>query len=90
MGENSGADIEPESQTFLLDSCMNEVKGVLCAGVPGAGGNDAIFCLVLKCSSVLGALESKWRTISPDRPVVNLGISEASQGAGILFRNAIN
>lgn len=38
--------IEPESQTRLLDATMN-MKGVLLAGVPGAGGFDAIFAITL-------------------------------------------
>lgn len=38
--------IEPESQTRLLDATMN-VDGVLLAGVPGAGGYDAVFAIVL-------------------------------------------
>lgn len=38
--------IEPESQTRLLDATMN-MEGVLLAGVPGAGGFDAIFAVTL-------------------------------------------
>lgn len=38
--------IEPESQTRLLDATMN-IEGVLLAGVPGAGGFDAIFSITL-------------------------------------------
>lgn len=38
--------IEPESQTQLLDATMN-MEGVLLAGVPGAGGFDAIFAVTL-------------------------------------------
>lgn len=38
--------IEPESQTQLLNTTMN-MEGVLLAGVPGAGGFDAIFTVVL-------------------------------------------
>ncbi|KAI9252638.1 phosphomevalonate kinase [Sporodiniella umbellata] len=46
MGSNSDVPIEPEEQTELLDACM-QVPGVVMAGVPGAGGYDAIFCIVL-------------------------------------------
>lgn len=42
--------IEPESQTQLLDATMN-MEGVLVAGVPGAGGFDAIFAVTLGDSS---------------------------------------
>lgn len=39
--------IEPESQTRLLDATMS-MEGVLLAGVPGAGGFDAVFAIILK------------------------------------------
>ena len=38
--------IEPESQTKILDSTM-KIEGVLLAGVPGAGGFDAVFAITL-------------------------------------------
>ncbi|KAG6780824.1 hypothetical protein POTOM_013703 [Populus tomentosa] len=38
--------IEPESQTRLLDATM-DMEGVLLAGVPGAGGFDAVFAVTL-------------------------------------------
>ncbi|KAF9685579.1 hypothetical protein SADUNF_Sadunf03G0069400 [Salix dunnii] len=38
--------IEPESQTRLLDATM-DMEGVLLAGVPGAGGFDAVFSVTL-------------------------------------------
>ncbi|CAE5958984.1 unnamed protein product [Arabidopsis arenosa] len=46
IGEAASVPIEPESQTQLLDSTMN-AEGVLLAGVPGAGGFDAIFAITL-------------------------------------------
>ncbi|KAF7809455.1 phosphomevalonate kinase, peroxisomal [Senna tora] len=50
MGEAAGVPIEPESQTRLLDATMN-LEGVLLAGVPGAGGFDAVFAVTLGSSS---------------------------------------
>ncbi|KAM6556560.1 hypothetical protein CsatB_003579 [Cannabis sativa] len=50
MGEAAGIPIEPRSQTQLLDSTMN-MEGVLFAGVPGAGGFDAVFAVTLGDSS---------------------------------------
>lgn len=50
MGEAAGVPIEPESQTRLLDATMN-MEGVLLAGVPGAGGFDAVFAVTLGDSS---------------------------------------
>ena len=46
MGDNAGVGIEPDSQTALADR-TESLGGVLCSGVPGAGGNDAIFAIVL-------------------------------------------
>ncbi|KAF5815639.1 putative phosphomevalonate kinase [Helianthus annuus] len=46
MGMAAGIPIEPESQTELLDATMN-MCGVLLAGVPGAGGFDAVFAVTL-------------------------------------------
>ncbi|CAO3642840.1 unnamed protein product [Cunninghamella blakesleeana] len=46
MSLATGVPIEPSEQTQLLDQCM-EVPGTIMAGVPGAGGYDAIFCIVL-------------------------------------------
>ena len=45
----SGAEIEPQFQTILLDNC-NELKGCLGGVVPGAGGYDAICLLVIEDS----------------------------------------
>ncbi|KAL0312424.1 UNVERIFIED_CONTAM: Phosphomevalonate kinase, peroxisomal [Sesamum radiatum] len=50
MGEAAGIPIEPESQTQLLDTTMN-MEGVLLAGVPGAGGFDAVFAVTLGAAS---------------------------------------
>ncbi|XP_078148227.1 GHMP kinase family protein isoform X1 [Carex rostrata] len=46
MGKNAGVPIEPELQTQILDLTM-ETEGVLFAGVPGAGGFDAVFAVIL-------------------------------------------
>ncbi|MQL73304.1 hypothetical protein Taro_005654, partial [Colocasia esculenta] len=46
MGTAAGVPIEPESQTCLLDATMS-IEGVLLAGVPGAGGFDAVFAITL-------------------------------------------
>ncbi|XP_051130081.1 phosphomevalonate kinase, peroxisomal-like [Andrographis paniculata] len=50
MGVAAGIPIEPESQSQLLDTTMN-TEGVLLAGVPGAGGFDAVFAVTLGDSS---------------------------------------
>ncbi|KAG0296221.1 phosphomevalonate kinase [Linnemannia gamsii] len=58
MSQLSEVPIEPEEQTRLLNACMT-VPGVLMAGVPGAGGFDAIFCIVLSDESRRG-VEGVW------------------------------
>lgn len=45
MGKESSVPIEPDTQTALLEATL-KVDGVLIAGVPGAGGYDAIFCII--------------------------------------------
>ncbi|ETV68572.1 phosphomevalonate kinase [Aphanomyces astaci] len=60
MGELAQVGIEPTDQTALIDATM-AVPGVLFAGVPGAGGNDAIFAIVLHVD-VLDAVEAFWST----------------------------
>lgn len=45
--KESGADIEPEVQSRLLDACMN-LESVLTGVIPGAGGYDAIALITTK------------------------------------------
>lgn len=47
LGDLCSVPIEPDSQTSLLDACVSECMGVIGGGVPGAGGYDAIWVLVL-------------------------------------------
>ncbi|KAI3660364.1 hypothetical protein MP638_005378 [Amoeboaphelidium occidentale] len=46
IGDLAGVGIEPQEIRDTLDN-LNKHDGVLMAGVPGAGGSDALFCLVL-------------------------------------------
>jgi len=46
MGNDCNVEIEPESQELLCNETMN-LPGVLIAGVPGAGGYDAIFAILI-------------------------------------------
>jgi len=66
LSQKTETPIEPESQTHLLDACM-KCPGILMAGVPGAGGYDAIFCIIMEgkksdesCKGVV-ALEELWQ-----------------------------
>ncbi|EIN11828.1 Phosphomevalonate kinase [Punctularia strigosozonata HHB-11173 SS5] len=47
MGNLCGVPIEPPEQTALLDACTSQA-GVIAGGVPGAGGYDAVWLLVLE------------------------------------------
>ncbi|CAE6493864.1 unnamed protein product [Rhizoctonia solani] len=66
MGKSSGVPIEPPEQTRLLDACC-ALPGVIGGGVPGAGGYDAIWLLVLQpqdkelASSVVASVEKLWQ-----------------------------
>ncbi|KAI8902397.1 ribosomal protein S5 domain 2-type protein [Globomyces pollinis-pini] len=46
LGNRTDVPIEPEEQRELLDACMQQ-PGVVMAGVPGAGGYDALFCICI-------------------------------------------
>ncbi|GAB9466931.1 hypothetical protein Gpo141_00004293 [Globisporangium polare] len=58
MGELAGVPVEPAEQTVLVDATM-AVPGVLIAGVPGAGGYDAVFVVALD-ACVLDRVEELW------------------------------
>jgi len=71
MGKAAGEDvhIEPDVQTALLDASIAQ-KGVICGGVPGAGGYDAIWLLVFESSDgstePLHAVEKLWEASFPN------------------------
>lgn len=56
MGTLTEVPIEPPEQTELLDACISQ-PGVIAAGVPGAGGYDAVWVLVLSPDSGSGNSE---------------------------------
>lgn len=68
--------IEPESQTKLLDATMT-MEGVLFAGVPGAGGFDAVFAVTLGNSSSNVAKE--WSSLN----VLALLVREDPRGVSL-------
>ncbi|KAI9490158.1 ribosomal protein S5 domain 2-type protein [Zychaea mexicana] len=82
MSESSQVPIEPAEQTRLLDACM-DVEGVALAGVPGAGGYDAIYCIVLseKAKESVRKVWSSWTEMSVGPLLAqadNKGIAKAS------------
>ncbi|MCL7026616.1 hypothetical protein MKW94_017730 [Papaver nudicaule] len=76
MGDEAGVPIEPESQKKLLDATMN-MEGVLLAGVPGAGGFDAIFAITL------GESTNKVTNMWSSRGVLSLLVREDPRGVSI-------
>lgn len=58
--------IEPPVQTRLVDA-TSALPGVLCAGVPGAGGVDAVFAIVTHPDAGSGVedLWASWRIGGP-------------------------
>lgn len=69
--------IEPPSQTALLDATM-DMSGVLLAGVPGAGGFDAVFAVVLG-NTVREQVDVEWSR----RGVLSLSVREDPQGVSL-------
>ena len=64
MGEGAGIEIEPDIQTNLADASQ-AIPGVLCAGVPGAGGIDAIYAIVLS-KEARNKVENMWSVWGTD------------------------
>jgi len=68
IGIKADVEIEPDEQTSLADQTM-DIAGVLCAGVPGAGGVDAIYAITLgpEARKTVELFWSKWkdRTVCP-------------------------
>jgi phosphomevalonate kinase len=60
IGELSLQPIEPTQQTELLNA-TEDIAGVLCSGVPGAGGVDAVFAIVLS-HEARDRVEKLWST----------------------------
>ncbi|KAI9027180.1 phosphomevalonate kinase [Phycomyces nitens] len=81
MSQQSNVHIEPVEQTELLDACL-QVKGTVLAGVPGAGGYDAIFCIVLseKAKQEVHQVWKGWSALS----VGPLLSKEDSQGVTLV------
>ncbi len=64
MGQKSGVDIIPDSQLEAIDA-TEAAPGVAFAGVPGAGGYDALFALYLSPSQEgRQRIESLWSSWS--------------------------
>ncbi|XP_024526366.1 phosphomevalonate kinase, peroxisomal [Selaginella moellendorffii] len=74
MGEEAKVPLEPGPQSELLDETM-ELPGVLFAGVPGAGGWDAVFAITIGKNS-RRKVEQRWS----ERSVLTLTVEEDPRG----------
>jgi phosphomevalonate kinase len=82
MGNSAGVEIEPDQQTILADA-TERVAGVLCAGVPGAGGVDAIFAVTLS-KPTRDRVETMWSQWSRGSSVCPLLLSaDRADPAGV-------
>eukprot|EP00611_Tribonema_gayanum_P002826 TRINITY_DN12157_c0_g1_i1.p1 TRINITY_DN12157_c0_g1~~TRINITY_DN12157_c0_g1_i1.p1 ORF type:complete len:236 (-),score=52.26 TRINITY_DN12157_c0_g1_i1:231-878(-) len=65
MGDAARVLIEPPEQTALANASA-ALPGVLCSGVPGAGGVDAIYAIVVhpSAASAVQDLWANWQTVS--------------------------
>jgi len=91
MGEAAGVEIEPEEQSVLLQNTLT-VPGVWAAGVPGAGGRDAVFVLVLSQAARerVEQLWSNWHwgdndDSDDDSKICPLLLTAADKNAGVLI-----
>ncbi|KZT58878.1 Phosphomevalonate kinase [Calocera cornea HHB12733] len=60
MGTLADVPIEPEEQSRLVDACV-ALPGVIGGGVPGAGGYDAIWLLVIDNDGPVSSVEGVWQ-----------------------------
>lgn len=67
MGKASGVEIEPESQKELINATCQQ-NGVVFGGVPGAGGFDAVFAVIIQTPDNAEAIKANiiatWANLS--------------------------
>ncbi|MDP2436292.1 MAG: hypothetical protein Q8P67_11150 [archaeon] len=77
LGQLCDVPIEPPEQTLLLDSTL-QLPGAVFAGVPGAGGFDAIFAAVHDDPSALADIDRHWASFPTS--VWRLAVSQDDRG----------
>jgi phosphomevalonate kinase len=84
LGQRAGVEIEPDQQSELLDATL-ALPGVLAGAVPGAGGQDAVYVLVLGAKSrrAVELLWAAWADGAQGRSRVCALLLSASTDAGI-------
>jgi len=97
MGTAAGVPVEPDSQTTLADATM-KLPGVVAAGVPGAGGYDALFVVYVKGPPTNGGKSDQvrddignlWRDLSnQDNSTVVCPLSVRAAGSGGLCASSL-
>jgi hypothetical protein len=97
MGTAAGVPVEPDSQTTLADATM-KLPGVVAAGVPGAGGYDALFVIYVKGPPTNGGKSDQvrddignlWRDLSnQDNSTVVCPLSVRAAGSGGLCASSL-
>jgi phosphomevalonate kinase len=86
MGKESSVPIEPDTQSSLLEACK-VVDGVLIAGVPGAGGYDAIFCIIADDGDTEQSTFQKLLGVWEGRQVPVCPLLAREENSGILLEN---
>ena len=88
MGDEAGVPIEPNQQSALCDATM-QLPGVLAAGVPGAGGFDAIFAIVMSDAARRRVEDMwlDWKDGGEEMKVVPMIVHEDSRGVRRLPSN---
>ncbi|KWU44764.1 Phosphomevalonate kinase [Rhodotorula sp. JG-1b] len=87
MGAASDVPIEPAEQSRLLDAC-SALPGVIGAGVPGAGGYDAIWVLCLDPPSPSPSSSSSTDSARPAAAIESLLRSYTEMSVGPLAKSA--
>ncbi|KAL7545872.1 hypothetical protein ACHAWF_009224 [Thalassiosira exigua] len=93
MGKAAGVPVEPDEQSALADATM-KLPGVVAAGVPGAGGYDALFVIYVKgpetndgrSDQVRDNIGELWRKMNDDSSttaVCPLALRAAGPGGGL-------
>jgi phosphomevalonate kinase len=97
MGVSAGVPVEPDVQSAIADETM-KLPGIVAAGVPGAGGFDALFVIYVKGPStfdgrsdrVRDAIGKLWREMSEesnDTVICPLSVRAAEIGHGLCSTN---
>ncbi|KAL3808188.1 hypothetical protein ACHAXA_009543 [Cyclostephanos tholiformis] len=93
MGNSAGVPVEPDEQTAVANATM-ALPGVVAAGVPGAGGYDALFVIYVKGPATCGGKSDRvrdqignlWRDMSDgsnERVLCPLSVRAAGSGGGL-------